>query len=90
MVDKLIDGAWKKSTTENHVCIGFIYGGHMGGECEIFLPKSMLKKFISDEDWAWRIMNRYGRIVYLASPDMNLPIPEEEKKRNGIVPDNWK
>ncbi|SFL25891.1 hypothetical protein SAMN04488518_1328 [Pseudovibrio ascidiaceicola] len=61
----------------------------MGGECEIFLPKSMLENFLSDEDWAWKTMNRFYRIVYLASPEMNVPIPESELHRDGIVPDDW-
>ena len=89
MMEMLIDGAWKKSEDQDFVCIGFQYGGHMGGECEIYLPKTMLNRFIEDEDWAWKTMDKFSRIVYLADPSMNLPIPESEKHKNGIVPKDW-
>jgi len=89
MMDMLIEGAWKKSEDAKFICIGFLYGGHMGGECEIFLPRAMAPKFVSDEDWAWKTMNRFYRIVYLASPEMSVPIPASEKNKTGIVPDDW-
>ena len=89
MVNKLIDGAWKKAETDKYVCIGFQYGGHTGGECEILLPKQMLTKFVSDQEWAWKTMNRFGRIVYLASPDMDVPIPKNERRKDGVVPMDW-
>jgi len=89
MTDMLVDGYWKKSEGQKYICIGFLYGGHMGGECELFLPKIMLSKFISDHEWRKKTKNRFYRIVYLAAPNMNIPIPENEKKRDGIIPDDW-
>lgn len=89
MIDTLVNGYWKKSEDRKYICIGFLYGGHMGGECEIYLPKVMLDKFILDQGWRKKTKNKFYRIVYLASPDMNVPIPEDERERTGIVPDGW-
>ncbi|MES9843895.1 MAG: hypothetical protein ABW131_04545 [Candidatus Sedimenticola sp. 6PFRAG5] len=86
---KLPLGYWLKKTSEKYFCIGFQYGGHMGGECELLLPKSKLERFCSDSEWRNQTINKFYRIVYLASPEMNVPIPEEEVKKDGVVPDSW-
>ncbi len=89
MGNKLPLGYWLKECQEKYLRIGFQYGGHMGGECEIFLPKEMLDRFNSDTVWRNKTVNRFYRIIYLATPDMNVPIPESEKAKDGIVPDDW-
>lgn len=83
-------GYWIKESNEKHLCIGFQYGGHMGGECEIFLPKILLQKFCTDSDWRNKTTNKFYRIVFLATPEMNVPIPESEAKKDGVVPDDWR
>ncbi|WP_084322233.1 hypothetical protein [Pseudomonas migulae] len=82
-------GYWLKNTSEGHFCIGFQYGGHMGGECEIFLPRSKFQKFCSDDEWRNQTINRFYKIVFLAIPELNVPIPETEAKKDGVVPDDW-
>lgn len=86
---KLPLGYWLKKEDDKYYHIGFQYGGHMGGECEILLPKNKLNKFCSDENWQRETINRFSRIVYLAIPELNVPIPESEQARDGIVPDDW-
>ena len=61
----------------------------MGGEREIYLPKTMLNRFIEDEDWAWKTMNKFSRIVYLADPSVNVPILDSEKHKDRIGPKDW-
>lgn len=89
MIDMLDHGYWKKSEDGKYICIGFLYGGHMGGECEILLPKELLAKFLADNAWRKKTVNKFSRIVYLAAPKMNVPLPESEKHKDGIVPDDW-
>lgn len=84
-----LPGYWAEGCGGNRIQIGFLYGGHMGGECEIYLPKKKLAKFTEDDAWRKETKNRFYRIVYLASPDLNVPIPETEAIRDGMVPDNW-
>ena len=60
-----------------------------GGECEIFLPRSKLQKFCSDDEWRNQTINRFYKIVFLAIPELNVPIPETEAKKDGVVPDDW-
>lgn len=82
-------GFWLRQVGEKYFCIGFQYGGHMGGECEIFLPKEKIQKFCSDDEWRNKTIERFYRIIFLASPEMNVPIPDEEVRKDGIVPDEW-
>jgi hypothetical protein len=89
MENNLPLGYWLKKEDEKYYNIGFQYGGHMGGECEILLPKKKLEKFCSNEDWERKTINRFYKIVYLATPELNVPIPESEKDKDGIVPDDW-
>ncbi len=82
-------GYWLKDCQEKYLRIGFLYGGHMGGECEIFLPKDKIEKFCTNDNWRDEVVNCFYKIVYLASPELNVPIPEVEARRDGIVPDDW-
>ena len=59
------------------------------GGCEIFLPRSKLQKFCSDDEWRNQTINRFYKIVFLAIPELNVPIPETEAKKDGVVPDDW-
>mgnify|MGYP000097230588 CR=1 FL=1 len=89
MENKLPLGYWFKESKSNLLRIGFQYGGHMGGECEIFLPKDKLDKFCSDSNWRRETVNKFSKIVFLSDLELNVKICEEEKNKNGIVPDNW-
>ncbi len=82
-------GYWLKSQSRTHLCIGFQYGGHMGGECEIYLPVNKYVKFCTDAEWRIKTMEKFYKIVFLATPELNAPIPDEEACKEGIVPDTW-
>ncbi len=86
---KLPDGYWFKGKNDKYLVIGFQYGGHMGGECEIQLPTSKLDKFCDCSSWRNETVNRFYKIVFLAAPDLNIPIPASEAAKSGIVPDEW-
>ncbi|WP_295893443.1 hypothetical protein [uncultured Vibrio sp.] len=89
MTSDLLLGYWIKSRTASHICIGFQYGGHMGGECELYLPVEKYEKFCENFEWRRETVERFYKIVFLATPDLNVPIPREEAVKDGIVPDNW-
>ena len=38
-------GYWLKNTSEGHFCIGFQYGGHMGGNVKYFFQGPSCKSF---------------------------------------------
>ena len=90
MKNDLPVGYWIKNKDNKFYNIGFQYGGHMGGECEIYLPIENIDKFCTDNNWRQRIVDKYYRIVYLATPDLKVEIPEEEKIKSGIVPLDWR
>jgi hypothetical protein len=82
-------GYWLKGERDGYLCIGFEFAGHCGGECEIFLPEYKIRKFCSNEEWRAGTVSRFRRIVFLAAPELNVPIPLEERSKSGIVPDDW-
>jgi len=89
MEAKIPIGYWIKEESESRLCIGFLYGGHIGGECEIFLPKNKFEKFCEDEEWRLMTESKFYRIVYLGTPELKLPITGPESQRDGVVPDAW-
>lgn len=72
-----------------HFRIGFPYGGHGGGDCEILLPKSKLDKFCTDETWAWQTAEKYFVVTTLGLPSLNESIDSINGDKSGIVPDDW-
>ncbi len=90
MTRKFPIGYWLKHHSGNYLCIGFQYGGHMGGECEISLPENKFDKFCTDTEWRNETVERFYKIIFLASPELNIPIPEGELSKDGIVPERWK
>jgi len=87
--DKLPDYIWVESERDSQIHLRFLYGGHMGGECEIILPRKKIKKFCENSEWRDETMARFYRIVFLGAPEMNIPIRGPEALRDGIVPDDW-
>ncbi|MGV6988188.1 hypothetical protein ACWA5Z_04190 [Testudinibacter sp. P80/BLE/0925] len=62
----------------------------MGGECEIAIPKLLFDKFCDNEAWRLNVINRFAKILFLALPELNIPIPESERNKTGVVPIDWK
>jgi hypothetical protein len=90
MESELPVGYWFKGYDDaGRIRIGFLYGGHMGGECEIYLPKNKLDKFNADDEWRRETKNRFFKVVYLAAPELNVPIPADMGSKDGIVPESW-
>lgn len=85
----LPEGYWLKEDQGNKLCIGLQFGGHFDGESELILPKALLEKFCSNDAWRRDTVDRFSRIVFLGAPGMNIPIPQEEARKDGIVPDDW-
>lgn len=61
----------------------------MGGECEITVPSQMIHRFCDDSDWRKKAILECSKIVFLASPELSVPLPEGEDKKTGIIPDDF-
>ena len=93
MAYELPTGYWFKDSNEisepNLLRIGFQFGGHMGGECEILLPTNKFDKFCKNTERRKETIKNYSKIVFLAQKELNVEISANELKKSGIVPDEW-